>query len=617
MVQSVLDLLLHVLAAPQSSVTHLRALGGSLQSLMKFGVELFIEITGDSLQHWVRVWLTLMNSVSLSVRSIATDFVVSLLGGIFDVHGNIDDISLVFLTLIPEVAAREMALYGVSGLVKSMEDLETSVWPLRRALADIEEANPLDDDRVDPQLSPILSVFCRACQAGIDGVLIELRLLGDKCSIVGVNVAMKSREAYFFDADEESLFEVANFFLPETGPLQRLRWLLTLKNLHESKGQWVEAAETLMLCARTISDAIPHLRNAWRPSRFELWRDNRRSIWLTTIGKNSEYADHGNAQVVDFADKFLEPPGIFFPPGPNKSAGEMLPQPSVSSMCNMLIVVTKEAVTKYLMENGMEEWAYARLESLLKVVMQVVDNHSAKSLAQATGASRRRVLEENAALRKVSASLNGEMTRLTDQMISVGEAEDVNLLTRRPHFVRILLSGEKPKRFKESTTLPTFLEWDKTCVCRVPSKIITKASKIKFRRLHELEEHVCLQFISSLRREIKNLSKTESLVVRTSISGKSCETNKLDKVPSTFIDLSLLRMDPSQEASTAHWCESKRFYYHKSSSLELQGIPGLETSDQKMLTNLVELAVAQPFPCALSRQRTLLNTVHPAVNNVY
>lgn len=74
MVQSVLDLLLHVLAAPQSSVAHLRALGGSLQSLMKFGVELFIEITGDSLQHWVRVWLTLMNSVSLSVRSIATDF---------------------------------------------------------------------------------------------------------------------------------------------------------------------------------------------------------------------------------------------------------------------------------------------------------------------------------------------------------------------------------------------------------------------------------------------------------------------------------------------------------------------------------------------------------------
>jgi len=370
-----------------------------------------------------------------------------------------------------------------------------------------------------------------------------------------------------------------------------------------------------MLCARTISDAIPHLRNAWRPSRFELWRDSRRSIWLTTIGKDLGYADRGNAQVIDFADNFLEPPGIFFSPGPNKSAGEMLPQPSVSSMCNMLMVVTKEAVTKYLMENGMEEWAYARLESLLKVVMQVVDNHSARSLAQAIGASRRRVLEENAALRKVSASLNGEMTRLTDRMISAGEAVQVNLLSRRPHFVKILLSGEKPKRFKESTTLPTFLEWDKTCVCRVPSKIITKASTNKFRHLQELEEHICLEFISSLRKEIKNLSKTESLVVRTSISGKPCESIKLDETATTFIELSLLRMDPSQEVTTAHWRESKRFYYYRSSSLELQGIPGLETPDQKTLTNLVELAVAQPFPCALSRQRTLLNTVHPAVGN--
>ena len=73
------DLLLHVVTTPQSSVTLLRALGGASQALDKFGAGLFLEVLGDSMQHWARVVLTLMKSTSLSVRSIAVDLIVSLL----------------------------------------------------------------------------------------------------------------------------------------------------------------------------------------------------------------------------------------------------------------------------------------------------------------------------------------------------------------------------------------------------------------------------------------------------------------------------------------------------------------------------------------------------------
>lgn len=50
MLHGLLDLLLHILTTPQSSVTHLRAVGGALQALEKFGVEVFTEITGTNFQ---------------------------------------------------------------------------------------------------------------------------------------------------------------------------------------------------------------------------------------------------------------------------------------------------------------------------------------------------------------------------------------------------------------------------------------------------------------------------------------------------------------------------------------------------------------------------------------
>jgi hypothetical protein len=75
----------------------------------------------------------------------------------------------------------------------------------------------------------------------IDGVLIEMRLQGSDCTVVGTRMKSQPLEKYIFDADKESLFEAASFFVPETAPLQRIRWLMTLKSLHKAKGQWVES----------------------------------------------------------------------------------------------------------------------------------------------------------------------------------------------------------------------------------------------------------------------------------------------------------------------------------------------------------------------------------------
>ncbi|GAX13614.1 hypothetical protein FisN_14Lh378 [Fistulifera solaris] len=66
LLQGILDLLLNVLTSPQSSVTHLRVAGGALQVLETFGAPRFVAFVGQNLQHWIRILISLMNSVSLS-----------------------------------------------------------------------------------------------------------------------------------------------------------------------------------------------------------------------------------------------------------------------------------------------------------------------------------------------------------------------------------------------------------------------------------------------------------------------------------------------------------------------------------------------------------------------
>ena len=629
MVQGILDLLLHILTTPQSSVTHLRAVGGAIQALEKFGPSIFLEIVGGSIQHWIRVMLSLMNSIALSVRSIAVDFVVSLLGGTFNLVGNIDELALVFITVLPEVMAREIGLYSVSGHVSDLQDVEKAIWPLRRSFADVEDANPLDDDRVDPQLSPLLSVFCRACQAVIDGVLIEMRLQGNDCIIVGARMKAQPLICYTFDADEESLFEAASFFVPETAPLQRIRWLLTLKSLHEAKCQWVEAAETLMMCASTICDSIPHLRHVWRPSKFVLWSDTRRSLWLSTVGEEMGNPELGNEQVMNFADNFLEPSGMIgWEEKP--SASGRLPQPTVSAMCTMLTNISKEAVSLYQREGGMDELSYERLEALLKILMGVLDDHGA--LGSGSGNSsirfggplgRKRYVEDEAALRRVLASLSGDMTKLAERQLLIAQNEPIKPESgksrhkqsaagdQRQFYVRVIMSGKKPDRFKESTTVPTFIEWNTPCICRVPRNVVDSSLTKCKGDVRHLEAVMCSEFGRPIRDALLSVGATEPITVRTGASGLQ-EPEPVDSA-TTCVDVSFVHchvssLDKSPRDDSFTWRHSKHFIYKKPTSSPTEDVAGRSVSPNGAACSIVEMTLAHAFPCALSRQRSLLTS---------
>jgi hypothetical protein len=602
MIQGILDLVLHVLTTPQSSVTYLRAVGGAIQALEKFGVHMFLEITGDHLQYWIRVVLALMNSTALAVRSIAVDFIVSLLGGLFELSGNIDDVSLIIATVLPEVAAREIALHAVSGLLFTHEDAEKSLWPLRRSFADVEDANPLDDDRIDPQLAPLLAVFCRACQAIIDGVLIEMRLRGRECVVVGIKLPPHQRNSHVFDADEESLFEAANFFLPEIAPMQRLRWLLSLKSLHEYKGQWLEAGECLIASTETIACALPHINDIWRPSRFPLWCDTRKSLWLTTVGESMGNPEQGNAQVMTFAGAFLEPEWLV-PSDDKTSAMTRLPQPCIRTMCNLLSSLSKDASSAFCREGGMEMLGYLRLESLLKILMRSMEAHEKAKLKK----DRKTELHwknqvEGACLRDVTASVTSDLTALSKKL----HRHEQNSLPTKPSprrrlfYVRLRLSGKKPQRFQESTTLPTFLAWDKDCICRIPNAVVDAALSCVPSNSDRLEVSVCTSFLKLIRDALLQDLDSNLLVfhVGSTIArhGNTTDSNaeNVTNIEVGFVQPTDFRL--GSEAVVFH--EVRRFKYQ------------LDTKGGSADPTVVEMTTATPFPCPLSRQTSVLTNEH-------
>ncbi|GKY93334.1 hypothetical protein MPSEU_000301000 [Mayamaea pseudoterrestris] len=587
----ILDLLLHILTMPQSPVTHLRAVGGALQVLELFGVEVFLEVTGQELQHWLRVILSLMNSTSLSVRSIAVDFFVSLLGSTYDFLGCTDELTITFATLLPESAAREIALFSVAGLVSCSEDLVRCLWPLRRSIADLEDT----DERIDTQLVPTLSAFCRACQAIIDGVLLEVRLRGECTVIAGTEVSFSVSDA--LDADEESLLEAASYFFPESGPMQRLRWLLSLRTLHEQKCQWIEAGETLLLCAATITSSLPHLKDVWRPSRYDHRVDSGKAGWLDSIGDGEDLAhpNRGDVQVLCFAQEFLEP-GNLFNSAETDTVTNKLQQPTIQSMSKLLIQISRDVVHSFARHEGMEDYVSARLETLLSSVMGILQSLRPKATDERSmrGMVLKQWMDDERALRNAIISITAEMAKVSNDCIQTAPGEEGTgeqiILNRprsnRPSFLVARISGKKSLRFLESTGIPVFLEPAVPFICRMPPDTNTFVSVVGT----DLQTPALLfaqQLVSSLYKECPH----ESVIL--SLEPWNDDGDVTDESKTYLHVFSVEAID--SELIIGGGSRSKVFFYRK---------PGRDVGQPAV----IELKVAQYFPYALSRQRVLVTT---------
>jgi len=308
---------------------------------------------------------------------------------------------------------------------------------------------------------------------------------------------------------------------------------------------------------------------------------------------------------MNFAGRFLEPDFFNFA-NKNGSDSLRLAQPTVSDMCALLTAVTKEAVLFYLKEEGMDSLAYYRLESLVKVLMSILDEHGIVDLGGirtrlGKNILRKQQVEEEAALRKVIASISLDMTKLAERLLLIAEDEPHDesptkqtsdqsaKKERQAYFVRVLLSGKKPTRFLESTTLPTFVEWQTPCICRVPKGIVDAVLNYTPKNV---EDRLCEAFGRSLRSAL--LTSNDNVTIVTGSKPHAAEPKD-----GIIVAIGIVKMNTAFSAGddgSDFAQQGKHFLYHKSSSV----------NDRKGST--VKMTVAHPFPCPLSRQRTILTS---------
>jgi hypothetical protein len=366
------------------------------------------------------------------------------------------------------------------------------------------------------------------------------------------------------------------------------------------------------------------LKCVWRPSKFKYWRDERVSLWIPSVG--ADFGNNINDDVVAFADNFLEPRDAFYGVlSYASSSSSKLPQPTIDTMCTLLTQIAREAAQKYADEGGVETLAFLRLEELVKSVMGIVESmcsvgiKGGKASKGIDDLDRRSAIEESAAMRKMSAVLNGELSRVAERMLFKAEGSHSgipstveNRSTGRQYYVRLVLLGNKPKRFLESTALPTFLEWGRPEVCRVPRNIVLRAMEEK--RGKDFNDLVCTVFAQPLLLFLAQEISDDNILFRyhpPTESEVECNNNK------TFLVVTLLHSSSMANQTNERDVidplvsgGSKRFVFRSKASVSAPLECSSSTASGKQLQSpcFVESVVGQRFPCALSRQRVLFTS---------
>jgi hypothetical protein len=218
---------------------------------------------------------------------------------------------------------------------------------------------------------------------------------------------------------------------------------------------------------------------------------------------------------------------------------------------------------------------------------------------------RKQYVEEVACLRKVMASITGDMTKVAERLLLVVQDAPISSKSLKskseipqrgedqPYYVRLLLSGRKPRRFEESTTLPTFLEWDNPCICRVPKDVVQQASQSVPKNSDISETAICNAFSKRIRNALLEDLDSTAIVFGTGITKPDIIDPDI-----TYIDIGLVHadaFDSRRGIKDGFGHEYRRFQYCKPND-----------AHDGATTTYVEMTVAIAFPCPLSRQRSML-----------
>jgi hypothetical protein len=358
-VRAALSVFLHSLTLRQSDIVFVKTLNAAVEIVKIFGIKIFNEAVGETLQHWMRVVSFHCGSRRAEVRVPASDFLELILRSTWDTFGSFFRIRVPLLAVQTEVMERIVATAASrhyrdqrkmgSGDVQffSNGSAEASLAPLWRTLDRLHHQSASQNVafksaliRLAEKLKKLFRAYIAAHALsflnrstgspddGIENIREEVPRNLEAESLIRASrtrihrvinasagyskqflgfysTSLEQRNVAHHEAVEDAFLDAADVFSPTELPDHRVAWLRKLAEFHESRCRFAEEAVCHYQIYVTYKQASRLHGDLWSSTPFLPWTDNRSDgIHLDGEGPVSPAADDNPDYMLPELDNF-------------------------------------------------------------------------------------------------------------------------------------------------------------------------------------------------------------------------------------------------------------------------------------------------------------------------
>jgi hypothetical protein len=321
-VRATTSVYLHALTMRQSDVVVSKTLTACLEVVKIFGIKVFLNAVGETLQHWIRVTLEHCGARRADVRVEASEFLNLLLRLTWDSYGSFFRIRLPLLSVQTEVMERivakastkyekEQRSLRLSPVKLSTECAEASLAPLWKTidrihfksasqnlsfksalarlaimmkklykaylsvhaltlLAQSEEIDNHNADLVQSESNPYVQRMRVSVHRIVSNAAgYSKQLLGNQATTHLVLSSIQS------ETIEDSLFTAADVFSSTELPSHRFAFLEKLAEFHRRRSRFAEEGTCRLHIYHTFREAAKQHAHIWSSSPFLPWASNQ------------------------------------------------------------------------------------------------------------------------------------------------------------------------------------------------------------------------------------------------------------------------------------------------------------------------------------------------------
>ena len=326
-VRAATSVYLHSLTLRQSDIALVKTLNASVEIVKIFGIKIFNEAVGETLQHWMRVVSFHCGSRRAEVRVPASDFLELILRSTWDSFGSFFRIRLPLLSVQTEVMERIVATaaarhyrvqrkMGIGIDLFSNGSAEASLAPLWRTLDRLHHQSASQNVafrsaliRLAEKLKKLfrayiaahaLSFLNRSRSPGFPdeegevheeerNLEAETLIRASRISVHRVinasagyskqflglySTSLEQSTVAHHEAVEDAFLDAADVFSPTELPDHRVAWLRKLAEFHESRQRFAEEATCHYHIHATLGQASRLHGALWSSTPFHPWTDN-------------------------------------------------------------------------------------------------------------------------------------------------------------------------------------------------------------------------------------------------------------------------------------------------------------------------------------------------------